>query len=102
MQFDRPTQTEHRLPRCRSYSTRVHHPPSQDLERSGQFGPGQVGPEAVMQPTAEGQDRGRSLARDVEGVGMVVDLGIAVRGKGVDEDEGACRKEVVAVRRVLL
>jgi len=57
-------------------------------QRFGEFEPGQIGPEAVVHTSAEGQHRRSTLARDVEMIGFVVHFRVAVGGRRVGDDTG--------------
>jgi hypothetical protein len=65
-------------------------------QRLGEFGSGEVRSEAVMNAATEGKHGRRALASDVEAVGVVVDVRVAVGGGSIDASLGAVRR---AVRR---
>lgn len=74
----------------------MRHSPSDDPQGFRELDSGEVGTEAMVRPTTEGQHRCRALPSDVETVGVVIDRGIAVGGRGVGEDAGALRDENAA------
>src|SRR5690349_5548299 len=100
-QSRRTGHSQQRLPRCRTSAMSGAEAASEYRERLGQFTPCQVRPEAVVRATAEGQNCGDVLTRDVEAVSIVVDRWISVGRKGVREHEGTCREPVATELDVL-
>src|SRR6185312_10960885 len=89
-QAGRSAEAEQWFPRHGSHTTRIKKALGEILEGFGQFQPREVGAEAVVHSSAEGQDGWWIVAGDVESQRFVVDGRIAIRRVGVHEYERAC------------
>src|SRR5262249_38347529 len=66
----------------------VGHAPGDHPKSLGQLQPGQVSADAVMHAAAEVQDGRWVLTGDVEALGVLVDVGVAVGAGGVGSHQG--------------